>query len=204
MKHHTKQVYLAGFTLLELLIAVALLSVVAVLSFRGLDSILNTRERLVQVSDETRALSVAFTQIEEDLRRSWSSRLLNTGSPALGFLPGGQPDAPQLVLLRENSGTVPAARMQTVIYRVRDGQLERGFGLWRRGLAADPLAMVWQPVLERVAALQMRVWVDEQSAWLEANALIQNTNPALTIGGIEMALARQDGQRIVRMIAIRD
>ena len=66
----------AGFTLLELLIAVSLMAVLAVLGWRGLESVLTTRDRIVRASDDLRALSVTFTQMEEDLRRAWPVRLL--------------------------------------------------------------------------------------------------------------------------------
>ena len=49
-----------GFTLIELLVACALMAVLALLSWRGLDSILQTRERLVVASDELRSLTLAF------------------------------------------------------------------------------------------------------------------------------------------------
>ncbi|MBP7662152.1 MAG: prepilin-type N-terminal cleavage/methylation domain-containing protein, partial [Burkholderiaceae bacterium] len=74
-----------GFTLLEVLIAIALMAVLAVLGWRGLDSILVTRERLTRSSDDLKALSVCFTQLEEDLRRAWPVRLLGLPVPPIGF-----------------------------------------------------------------------------------------------------------------------
>ena len=64
-----------GFTLLELLIAIALMALLAVLGWRGLDSVLRSRERIAANSDDLRGLSVAFSQLDEDLRRSWVVRL---------------------------------------------------------------------------------------------------------------------------------
>mgnify|MGYP000992520889 CR=1 FL=1 len=46
----------AGFTLLELLVAVALMAILAVLSWRGLDSVLASREHITAHTDETRAI----------------------------------------------------------------------------------------------------------------------------------------------------
>ena len=57
----------AGFTLIELLVAVALLAILAVLSWRGLDAVVQSRERLVTESDELRSLTLALAQLEEDL-----------------------------------------------------------------------------------------------------------------------------------------
>lgn len=74
-----------GFTLSELLVAVALLGVLAVLSWRGMDSVLRGRDRIVSASDDLRSLSVAMTQMEEDLRRSWPIRLLGLPEPPISF-----------------------------------------------------------------------------------------------------------------------
>ena len=61
----------AGFTLIELLVAVALLAILAVLSWRGLDAVIQSRERLVTESDELRSLTLALAQLEEDLLGTW-------------------------------------------------------------------------------------------------------------------------------------
>jgi general secretion pathway protein J len=203
-----------GFTLLELMIAVALLAVVAVLAFRGLDGMLNSRERIVEASDELRALTVAFAQIEDDTRRSWPSRLLNLGSPAVSFAIDPETGNAQLQLLRENSGAPSSARVQRIVYRVREGRLERGFAAWQRtgeaNAAIAPSMLTWQPLLERVAALQMRAWVEERAAWIDASGLIQpnaglaSSAPQPSLTGLEVALARREGERIVRVMAIRD
>ena len=65
-----------GFTLIELLIAATLLAVLALLSWRGLDTVLTSRNRIAKASDELRFLTIAFAQMDEDLRKSWPVRLL--------------------------------------------------------------------------------------------------------------------------------
>ena len=62
---------MGGFTLIELLVAVALLAVLAILSWRGLDTVLQSRERLVTESNELRSLTLALAQLEEDLLQTW-------------------------------------------------------------------------------------------------------------------------------------
>ena len=44
-----------GFTLLELLVAITVLSIVSVIAWRGLDSLVMTRERLEPEADDVRA-----------------------------------------------------------------------------------------------------------------------------------------------------
>lgn len=120
----------SGFTLIELLIAAALLAVLAVLAWRGLDSVLASRQRIVAASDELRSLTLAFAQLDEDLRRSWPVRLLRLPSPSISFTVAGEQAAASLQLLRETSGAAEPTQVQRVAWRLRDGVLERGFGTW--------------------------------------------------------------------------
>ena len=46
-----------GFTLLELLVAISVLAIVSMIAWRGLDSLLATRERLEPQGDEVRGLA---------------------------------------------------------------------------------------------------------------------------------------------------
>jgi general secretion pathway protein J len=177
-----------GFTLVELLIAAALLAVLAVLSWRGLDAVLESRRRIVEASDELRALTLAFSQLDEDLRRSWPVRLLKLQAPSIGFTVSGEQAAATLELLREATGAAEPTQLQRVAWRLRDGVLERGFGAWTApapgGAASDALSsfaptgaaaaaaggLVWQPILGGVAQLQMQGWVARQG-WIAGEAL---------------------------------
>ena len=59
--------------------AVALLAILAVLSWRGLDAVIQSRERLVTESDELRSLTLALAQLEEDLLGTWPVKNLGGG-----------------------------------------------------------------------------------------------------------------------------
>jgi general secretion pathway protein J len=179
-----------GFTLIELLVAAALLAVLAVLSWRGLDAVLESRRRIVAASDELRALTLAFSQLDEDLRRSWPVRLLRLPAPSIGFTVSGEQAVATLELLREATGAAEPTQLQRVAWRLRGGVLERGFGAWSAPAAdgavqaapalsaptgADPAAaraggLVWQPILGGVAQLQMQGWIAQQG-WIAAEAL---------------------------------
>lgn len=215
-----------GFTLLELLVAVTLMSVLALLSWRSLDALIGARERISRSGDDLRALVVAFAQIEEDLRRAWPVRLVETGRPMVlvrdafddrNGLAGGQLD-----LLREapavaglaSSGTgdlasAHASGLQRVFWRLEGGRLERGFSPWRPGDRDPPVdaggpfavaGVVWQPLVDRVDALGWRLHVAGRG-WIGAGGGGDTAEPIIT--GVEISLIRA-GERIVRVFSVKD
>lgn len=118
-----------GFTLLELLVASALLALLAVIGWRGLESVLTARDRIVERSDDLRAMTVAFSQLDEDLRRSWPVerlKLLPYPMQALAFRTTSESVTVELV--REGGAASDPSRIERVAYRLRDGRFERGFG----------------------------------------------------------------------------
>ena len=55
-----------GFTLIELLVAIGILAMVAVLGWRGLDSIMRSREVLTSQLEQARGMQLAFAQMQSD------------------------------------------------------------------------------------------------------------------------------------------
>jgi len=173
---------LRGFTLIELLIAATLLAVLALLSWRGLDTVLTSRDRIAKASDELRFLTIAFAQLDEDLRKSWPVRLLKLPVPSIAFSVTGEQASTTLELLRESTGALEPTKIQRVAWRLRGDVLERGFGplvVSSAAPATKPVGgdaeaagggLVWQPVLGGVSALRMQGWVQGQG-WVVAEAL---------------------------------
>lgn len=201
----------SGFTLIELLIAVALMAILAVLSWRGLDSVLASRTHITRHTDETRAIAILFSQLDEDLRRSWPLRTLE----ALGRRPvmfrRDEVDGPVRVdLLREAPVDSPV-RFERIVYRLRDGIVERGSLPWQPGLEDDLASATWQPLLADVDALLWRGWLSGHPDWQDGGALASvpsvPTGPASNRqydpAGVELTVQRH-GERLRRVFALRD
>lgn len=202
----------SGFTLLEVLVALALLAVLATLSWRGLDAVLRSREVLVEASEDLDALSLALSQLEEDVRRSWSARLRNLGTPSLAFAsPAAPGTSASLQLVREAPAGALGGALQRVTWRLRDGQFERGFAPWAGpgAAATEGPAWTWQPVAGNLAGLELRGFV-AGSGWVGAAGLVAGgiTAPgaaaAAPITGVELAVVRSDGTRVLRVFPVRD
>lgn len=219
----------SGFTLLELLIAVTLMSVLALMSWRALDALIDARERITRAGDELRELVVVFAQLEDDLRRAWPVRLIETGRPpVIASLASGDRDTSsdggRLDMIRElpalsslaASSAVAAdpARLtglQRVVWRLDRGRLERGFAPWwpaGASAAAESSALspgslnptTWQPLAEQIDSISWRVYQPGRG-WFAAGQRFEAGGAAIT--GVELSLVRR-GERIIRVFSVRD
>ena len=199
-----------GFTLLELLVAISVLSVVSVIAWRGLDSLVATRERLEPEVDETRAMLVAFGQMERDLSQVVNPDFLGLASSPLNVRPA---DGAMMIEVARVAAAVPdrATEVQTVYYRVVDGTLVR---------QATPPLPYFQPssseaiesarLMGNVRSMDVRVW-RTGAGWVppgentEGTAAPGTPSPAgrnQPAPGIEVTLTRTDGRTYRRVFLV--
>ncbi|MGB7305102.1 MAG: type II secretion system protein GspJ [Burkholderiaceae bacterium] len=205
-----------GFTLLELLIAVVLMALLSVMCWRGLQSIIDSRDRITLAANEIRAMSTAFTQMDQDLRRSWPVRLFNLPQRPIMFLSGDSDSDPLILLLLRESVASEPLQVQQVLYRLNDGVLERGFSKWSATGYTDIRLdeMIWQPLINGVEGLAFRAWIPG-TGWLAGRGLLELAArprpPAAQTAagtydgpvGVEITLNRA-GESVRRLFAVED
>lgn len=128
-----------GFTLIELLIAIFILAMVAVLGWRGLDSIMRSREVLTAQLAQARGMQLAFAQMQSDC-----DHLAGAG-PASTLLNGRsnlQAENDRLMLVRLAASEQEPLLLQVVTYRLVAGVLTRRESNGTRDLAV--LDSLWQ------------------------------------------------------------
>jgi len=171
-----------GLTLVELLVAISVLGFVAVLGWRGLDSIVRARIALTSDLDQTRGMQLTFAQLQSDCA--------HLASPSV--LPGRIPlavDQGQLTLVRTVYADNQPSRLQVISYRVNAGLLTRRESPATRDLRE--LDNFWQnavnntytsqPVVLQsdVADMTIRLWIN--GSWrTKADAVITIGAPAAT------------------------
>jgi general secretion pathway protein J len=107
-----------GFTLVELLVAIAVLAIVAVLGWRGLDGIVRSRQALTEQMEQTRGIQLAFAQMQSDMeQRALRKQLASRETLAA--------DADRMIFVRTVLAEAEPSRLQVVTYRIRDGVLTR-------------------------------------------------------------------------------
>jgi general secretion pathway protein J len=188
-----------GFTLIELLVAIGVLAMVSLIAWRGLDSLVHTRERLQPEAEEVRALLVAFGQIERDLAQLVSTALVPLQSAPLAVR-GGAPVGFELLRLAPAGGGQPSA-LQWVIYELRDGQLLRRASAPINTFGPPPATMLpATPLLTDVQALRVRLWQPGRG-WAPAQTIVL-ANPRAVPPGIEIVVEFADGREYRRVMLV--
>lgn len=101
----------AGFTLVEVLVALVVMATMAMMAWRGIDALLKTRDIAQGSLEQSARLQTVMAQWEQDLRA------VRDGGYAIGAL---QFDGANLRILRQHP-----QGMQVVTWSVRDGALWR-------------------------------------------------------------------------------
>ncbi|MDB5919472.1 MAG: Type secretory pathway component PulJ [Massilia sp.] len=125
-----------GFTLVELLVAISILAMVAVLGWRGLDGIVRARVALTEQMETTRGMQLAFAQMQSDCEHMAVDRELLDRRPFL------LADDNRMTLVRTSFIENEPMRLQVVAYRVRDGVLTRRESIGTRDLIQ--LDVLWK------------------------------------------------------------
>ena len=185
-----------GFTLVELLVAIGILAIVAVLSWRGLSTLIDTRARLEPEAEGLHELAATVGQLEID----YAAAPLRPGLFALP-VPAVSVAAPEgrqelritrLADAPDGSGTDAVVQVR---YRVLDGALVREHSPASRSTGGPPAVLSEREVLlGHVAALRVRSWVPG-SGWADAGAGITPAG-----GAIEVVVQREDGTALRRVL----
>lgn len=173
----------AGFTLIELLVAITILAIVAVLGWRGLDSIVRARVGLTAEMEQTRGMQLAFAQLENDGAHLADADIL-PGRDSLRAI------GSRLLMIRTVFEENQPTRLQVVAYRLQDGVLSRRESLATRDLVLldkdwqsalnDSDTMLSVPLQAGVDSFSLRTWSAGENGWRIAGS---EGAPAAGAGG---------------------
>lgn len=106
-----------GMTLIEILVAMSLLSILTVMGYRAFGNLLNAREHIMQTGERWVQLARVLRRVEADLQRLPRRAPTEQEQPALQLQPAGQG---QWLQLRLESSRYPDGQEQ-VQYRAAGG-----------------------------------------------------------------------------------
>ncbi|WP_440996148.1 type II secretion system minor pseudopilin GspJ [Arhodomonas sp. SL1] len=164
-----------GFTLIELVVAVAVFAVVSAMAYSGLQAVVAGRERVAEETAALGELQTAFTLLARDLRsivaRGYRDRLGDRRPPLhiedgrLMLVRGGYP----------NPMGLPRSGLRRVAYGVEDGALTR-FSYTAVDSGYDPQAQASR-LLDGAEELSFYFLTDDTWAqrWPPAGAAVTST-----------------------------
>lgn len=189
-----------GFTLVELLIALAIFALLSAFAYRGLDSMLKSREALERDSRKWRDVTLFMGRLERDVGAVLPRRSLSASGTPLAAMSSDLDLATVregLALTRAGSplqeGALAAPRR--VAYRLREGRIERL--AWASADAApreEPAAVT---VLDDVAVLQFR-FMDPRGEWRTGWGLPGSADPLPA--AVEVTFRLASGEQLVRLL----
>ncbi len=150
-----------GFTLLELLVALAIFGLLAIMSYSGLRSVLEQQSVTTVEADRLGRLQKLYLIMERDLEQAVSRSVRDEYGEELPPLAGAE----SLQLTRggwSNPLNYPRSTLQRVGYAFEDDQLVRYS--WVVLDRAQDSAPVRQPVSEEITAMEFR-YLDERNEW---------------------------------------
>lgn len=206
---HKKRAARAGFTLVELLVAITIMAVVAVLGWRGLDSIVRARVSLNRDLEQSRGLQLAFSQMQSDCAHIATSANIGGHTPILAI-------GERLLLVRTVTLENQPSQIQVIAYQIRDGVLQRIASPVTRDLVA--LDAYWNKFAQEelqeqavalqseVASMRLRIWLVGAANWIgtapgEASGMLQGGAP-VTVKGLEVALQLRGSERFLTKVLL--
>lgn len=190
-----------GFTLVELLVALAIFAIMSGFAYRGLTAMLDSRVALQKESRKWRDVALFVGRVERDLAAALPRRAVGaSGTPlaALSSVVDAPSAPPGLALTRsgnallENTLSAP----QRVAWRLREGRIERL--AWAGVDAAPREEPVATQILDIAGALAFR-FLDPKSDEWRATWGLPGTDDGLP-AAVEMTVTLASGERIVRVV----
>ncbi len=189
-----------GFTLLEMLIALAIMATLSVLGYRALQAMTQSESRLAAEAARWRTLDRFFARLESDLREAVprSARLGDSRQPAWLATVDGNGNA---VLAISRAGPEfnlePGSIGQRLGYRFRDGVIEVLYwSSYDRARATEPHVY---PLLADVASFRL-AYLGKDGLWL-ANWPVVGDTDLPRAARVELVL--DNGESIERWLALR-
>ena len=189
-----------GFTLVEILIALAIMAVIATLGYRALATLTDSEVRLSAEATRWRTLDAALARLESDVRRALprAARVGGTSEPGWVAAVDSYGNT-ELRLSRAGSEfeADPGAAGQRIGYRLREGTLEIVY--WPHLDQPAAVAGKAYALVEDVREFRISFLGTGQAWWPRWPALGESAIP----DGARVELTLADGSRIVRLLALR-
>ncbi|MDQ5910868.1 MAG: Type secretion system protein [Pseudomonadota bacterium] len=198
-----------GFTLLELLVALAVFAIMATAAYSGLRSVLFTRAAVEAQNRRLADVQLAVFRLVQDIQQATPRGIRDEYGDPEPALRGGDLLDDVLILTRagwDNPLGQSRATLQRVAYRLREGRLWRlHWDVLDRGGAVAPRETL---LLDQVQEFRAR-FLDQEDEWrndwpppADQSAEDQRSDPNLPPRAVEITLTLEDWGAITRLLPL--
>jgi len=195
-----------GFTLLELLVALAIFTVLATMAYAALDSVLNARKEVEKRMSRLAELQTTFMVMERDIEQTVGRGVRDEFGDEQPALQGGGVGTTVLTLTRtgwRNPLGLARSNLQRVAYGFSNQQLMRvNWNSLDRGPGNEPYSEV---LLEGVSAVEVRFLTQDRQwlgYWPPETDGSQEQKTAVMPRAIEVSVDVDGWGRIVRLFRV--
>jgi len=187
-----------GFTLVEMLVALTILAILGVLSWRGIEALVHARARIDAGTRDTERVVRTLAQMRVDLERRVPDVLFGSGEvqgdrlPIAVELAIDSTGRPGLAVLRSRAD-VPGA--ERITYAVEGDVLARLATPTAAGGEATRVALV-----DGVRGFGVRVLL--AGGWTDLRAYLDAGLAGGRVAAIEMSIERAGGERYVQVVEL--
>ena len=190
----------AGFTLIEILIALAILGLIAVLGYRAVSSLTESEARLAVESERWRGLDTLFARLESDMRLALP-RDIRTGAATEPAWLAQTDGAGNAVLRVARAGPEfllePGSAGQRIGYRLRDDVVEVLY--WPHLDQPASVAPTAYALAGGIARFEI-AYLDARGGWHDRWPLL---GEAALPRAARIGLTLDDGSTVERWVALR-
>ena len=193
-----------AFTLIEVLVAIAILGVVALLAYRATAAMTDGEARLSQESERWRTLDMLFARLESDMRQAIprSARIGARREPAWFAVSADSAANSAVAFTRAGPefSVEPGIAGQRIGYRLRDGAIEALYWPQLDNLATvTPSAFVLARDITRFRVSQL----DSSNAWTPQWPPYGGSKTDALPRAVRIEIGFADGTTVERVIALR-
>jgi len=198
MSAHNKR---SGFTLIEMVIAVAIFAVISALAFGGLNAVVNGQESLKNSTQQLKQLQLAFRYLERDLTHFINRPIRDNFGDLQGAIIG---DENTVLTFSHSAWRNPAnlvrSKIQRVTYEYADNTLTRH--TWAHLDGAAPEESFDAKLLENVESITLR-YLQGDNSWHTTWPPLNNSNQAiLPPKTLEITIKYENWEEIKRLFVL--
>jgi general secretion pathway protein J len=195
-----------GFTLLELVVAMAIFAIMSAIAYSGLNNVLIARQQTEVHSEQLHQLQLTMTWFARDIEQIVDRGIRNEYGEFVAPVVGNDFEGYILELTRggwRNPANQPRSHLQRVAYLVRDEQLVRAY--WRVLDRAEDSKAYENVLLDGVKEVEIRYMAQDEewvTSWPPEATGISNSNPATIPRAIEVNVDTNHFGKITRLLRV--